>query len=104
MSFSNKLKEIRKEQGYTLLELAGRVGVSEATVQRWESGNIKNIKYDHIMKLSEVLGIGPSVLMGWTNEDAPKTIAAHHDSTQWTEEELNEIEEFKRYVLSKRKK
>ena len=31
------------------------------------------------------------------------TIAAHHDSKEWTQEELDEIEEFKRYVLSKRK-
>lgn len=30
-------------------------------------------------------------------------IAAHHDG-DWTEDELNEIEQFKEYVLSKRKK
>lgn len=30
------------------------------------------------------------------------TIAAHHDEEEWTEEELNEIEEFKKFVLSKR--
>ena len=31
------------------------------------------------------------------------TIAAHHDNENWTEEELREIEEFKKFVLSKRK-
>lgn len=42
------------------------------------------------------------------HEDAPpyniNTIAAHHDEEDWTEEELAEIEEFKRYVKSKRNK
>jgi|GEM_PF-1910683 len=31
------------------------------------------------------------------------TIAAHHDGIDWTEEELEDIENFKKYVLSKRK-
>ena len=30
------------------------------------------------------------------------TIAAHHDDVDWTDEELEEIENFKKYVLSKR--
>lgn len=32
------------------------------------------------------------------------TIAAHHDEVDWTSEELEEIENFKKYVLSKRNK
>ena len=32
------------------------------------------------------------------------TIAAHHDEEDWTAEELEEIENFKKYVLSKRNK
>ena len=32
------------------------------------------------------------------------TIAAHHDGDEWTEEELEDIENFKKYVLSKRNK
>ena len=38
----------------------------------------------------------------YMNDDSINTIAAHHDSEDWTEEELNEIEEFKKFVLSKR--
>lgn len=32
----------------------------------------------------------------------PETIAAHHDGEDWTEEELNEIEQFKKFVKMKR--
>ena len=42
--------------------------------------------------------------MNGTYDNQINTIAAHHDEAEWTEEELEEIEEFKRYVLSKRKK
>lgn len=37
------------------------------------------------------------------SENSPHTIAAHHDGEEWTDEELDEIEEFKKFVLSKRK-
>jgi len=34
--------------------------------------------------------------------DSIETIAAHHDSEEWTEEELAEIERFKEFVRMKR--
>ncbi len=75
MAVSNVLKIRRKELDYTLLDIAKKVGVSEATVQRWESGNIKNLRYDKIIALSEVLNISPAQLMGWDNNSS-------HDSSQ----------------------
>ncbi len=32
------------------------------------------------------------------------SFSAHHDGEEWTEEELEDIENFKKYVLSKRNK
>jgi transcriptional regulator with XRE-family HTH domain len=52
----------------TLLEVADKLGVKEATVQRYESGAIKNLKYDTITALSDVLRCDPAYLMGWTDE------------------------------------
>ncbi|MCI7301480.1 helix-turn-helix domain-containing protein [Ihubacter massiliensis] len=65
MSVSKTLRHRRKELDYTLLDIAKMVGVSEATVQRWESGNIKNLRYDKIIALSNALNVSPSCLMGW---------------------------------------
>lgn len=39
---------------------------------------------------------------GSEDEQHIDTIAAHHDAEDWTPEELAEIEEFKKYVRSKR--
>lgn len=71
---AQRFKDCRKAKGLTLLSIAKRLGVTEATVQRWESGAIKNIKYDHIVALAEVLDCTPQFLMGWeiqNDEPAP---------------------------------
>lgn len=59
-----RIKERRIELGYTLLSVAQRIGVAEATVQRYESGAIKNIPQNRIFQLSEVLECSPVYLMG----------------------------------------
>ena len=40
MSIGKKIYERREALGLTLAQLADRMGVSEATVQRWEAGVI----------------------------------------------------------------
>lgn len=65
MSLSTVLKERRALLGYTLLDIAKKMDVSEATVQRWESGSIKSLRYDRITKLADVLQVTPAYLMGW---------------------------------------
>ena len=64
-SISSVLKIRRKELGLTLAQIAEQIGVTEATVQRWESGNIKSLRHERITKLAEILGVSPAVLMGW---------------------------------------
>lgn len=68
--------------GLTMRELAARVGVSEGTISRWESGNIQNMKRDKVAALSKVLEIPTEVIMGW-DSDADrfrKTAKAFNDS------------------------
>ncbi len=59
------LKNRRIEKGLTMKEVASKVGVSEGTISRWESGNIENMRRDKISKLADALGISPSEIMGW---------------------------------------
>lgn len=55
----------RKEKGMTQKELAEKVGVSEATISRWESGEIKNMKRKFVGALANALGISPLLFMDW---------------------------------------
>lgn len=62
------LTDRRKELGLTMKEVAEAVGVSEATVSRWESGAIANMRRDRIQALSKVLKVRPTYIMGLTEE------------------------------------
>lgn len=69
MNFGDRLKEARLKRGVTLQELGERIGKTEATIQRYESGNIKNLKSDIIEELAFVLRVSPAYLMGWLPEE-----------------------------------
>lgn len=66
---SNYLSDRRKELGLTMKQVAQGVGVSEATVSRWESGQIANMKRDKINIYAKVLQVKPTFIMtGETDE------------------------------------
>lgn len=77
----NVLKQKRLEKNMTLKDVAKKVGVSEGTISRWESGDIENMRRDKISKLADALNISPAVIMGWDKDKAlPSNIsvpAAH---------------------------
>ena len=58
MGFKERLKEKRVEAGLTQAELAEKSGVSRATIAGIESGAIKNVKTDTLLKLSSALNAG----------------------------------------------
>lgn len=62
------IKTRRKELGITLEDIGNYVGVSKATVQRWETGSISNMRRDRIKKLSEILQIAPEILLEAENK------------------------------------
>lgn len=63
------IKWLRERKNLTQEEVAERVGVTKATVSKWEKGDIENMKRDKIAKLSEVFEISPLELLGM---DIPK--------------------------------
>lgn len=71
------LKGRRLELELTLEDVAKRVGVSPATISRWESGDIANMRRDRIAALAKALQISPAVIMGW-DVDTPIPPGAHH--------------------------
>lgn len=68
MEIKDILKNRRTELGLTQLDVANAVGVSEATVSRWESGDIANMKRSRIASLASVLKMSPSIIMGLNEE------------------------------------
>lgn len=68
-NISSVLQERRKALGLTLAQIAEMTGVTEATVQRWESGNIKTLRHERITTLADALGVSPAYLMGWESQE-----------------------------------
>lgn len=74
MEFKDKIKFNREKLNLTLNDLAKMVGVSAPTIQRYESGEIENVRRDKIAKLAKALDVSPSYLMGWEEHSNVKPI------------------------------
>lgn len=70
MEIKDILKNRRIELGLTMKEVSEIVGVSEATISRWESGDIANMRRDKIVALANALQMSPAVIMGWEEPPA----------------------------------
>lgn len=69
MIWNDRLRRLREQNGYTLKEIAGKLGVSEAMVSRHESST-KNIPYDNIEAYAKIYGCTPSFIMGWNSDNS----------------------------------
>lgn len=59
----------RSELNMTLDDVAEIVGVTKATVSKWEKCDIANMKRDKIVKLATALNISPLLLVGVEPEE-----------------------------------
>ena len=82
-SIGEKIYKLRSERGLTLEELAQKIGVGKSTVQKWETGSIKEMRRDKIQALADVLGVSPEFFF-----DIPK------DEQYYTDDEAMEMIEF----------
>lgn len=63
--WNERIHERRIEKGITLAQVAEKLGVTEATAQRYECGSIKSIPYECMCAYGELLNCSPAYLMGW---------------------------------------
>ena len=64
ISVGELLRNRRMELSLTQRQVANKVGVTEATVSRWESGDIDNMRRDKIAGLANALRVSPLLIMG----------------------------------------
>lgn len=122
ITLSDRLKELRKENNMTQSDLGKILGVGKTTISMYENGN--STPNDEIkLKIAEYFNISLDYLLGkseiknYTNLDTPmskidkfvkenkiNTLAAHFEGEEFTEDDLEDIENFIRYVISKKKK
>lgn len=68
MKMGEKIKQRRLEIGFSVDEIANRLGKNRATVYRYENGNIKDLPIDVLVPLAEILETTPAELVGWGSD------------------------------------
>lgn len=100
--FNINLKNARERKEITQKELAERIGVAKSTYSLYESGN-REPNVQTIRKITDVLEVTADELLGLENEPIP-TLAAHKGGENFTPEELDKIEEYKKLLIAARPK
>ena len=67
----DRIKEARQKLGYSAEQVAAFLGVSPATVYRYENGDISKLPSKFIKPLAEYLCVSPGYLMGWSDDNPP---------------------------------
>lgn len=68
-----RIKARRKDVGMTQEELGKKIGVTKATINKYETGVVINMKRPTIEKIAKALDVDPGYLMGWNDN----TTSAH---------------------------
>ena len=63
MEIKDIIRNRRLALGLTMKQVADAVGVNEATISRWESGEIDNMRRDKISALAKILSIDPVLFL-----------------------------------------
>jgi transcriptional regulator with XRE-family HTH domain len=66
----NRMKKRRETLNMSYQTLANKVGISKSTLQRYETGNIRNMPIDKLESIAAALQVSPVYLMGWENNDS----------------------------------
>lgn len=73
---NSNIYSLRKSLKMSMEELGNKIGTTKQTIQKYESGEIKNIPYDKINLLAEALNVTPVELMGF--DDMPNVKEVRH--------------------------
>lgn len=65
MDIGERIKKRRKELGLSAEQIAEKLRVSPATIYRYESNDIMNMRIDKLEPIAKVLRTTPAYLMGW---------------------------------------
>lgn len=110
MSVELELKDLILERYKSLREFAIKIDMPYSTMDTILKRGVDKANVYNIIKICKELNIDTEALGEGRIECKQtdyqvSTIAAHKDKidVDWTEEELEDIENFKKYVLSKRK-
>lgn len=98
MNFLKNLENLMIEKNINRSELARACGLSTSTVNSWWNRSCENISLQTLLKLSQYFNVSLEALVN----SPPAKVYVYND-TEFTEEELQQIDKFANFVKSQRK-
>lgn len=97
MIWNERIKELRKDRHLTLKDVADKLGVTEATAQRYESNAIKTIPYETIIKYAEIFYCSPAYIMGW-EESVQDDLNLKRETEKMNQEQISRLIEYAKFL------
>ena len=107
--FIDRFNELIENSSESIPQIANNIGLNKSTVYRYSSGETTP-KIPTVEALARYFDVNPAWLSGYDVEKRikkskfPETIAAHLEGDKLTESEVEELEKYIEYLLSKREK
>ena len=102
MGLTDKLDILMKERNINKAELARQSGVPYTTIDGFYKKGSENAKLSTLKKLCSYFDCSLDYLAD-DNVNEPRTMAAHFDGDEYTEEEITKIKEYAAFVKANRK-
>ena len=100
-NFSNILRLLRSERDMSQQELADSLGISKSSVNMYERGE-RQPNFETLELIADYFNVDLDYLLGRTEKTThiipPSTVAAHFDGTEYSEEQLDRIKAFAKFI------
>ena len=97
-----RIRQLRQESGYTQQELGKKIGQTKSNISKYETGALEP-GIDTLKTLSRIFNVSLDYLLCNSEIKNPsETKETINKDNEYTKEEKKEIENFKRFILSKR--
>lgn len=102
-----RLRDLRKNKGYTQKKLSNMLNVDLSTIGKWEIHNVTPAS-DLLIKLANIFNVSVGYLLGADDpidldEQSEPQVAFSGGADDLTEDELAQVQDFIAYLKSKRK-
>ncbi|WP_440682102.1 helix-turn-helix domain-containing protein [Cysteiniphilum halobium] len=99
------LKQLRKDNKLTLQAVADKLGVTKATVFKWESSDV-NIKSSYIFKLASLYNVSPDLLISTPIKENEKIVTLPYKMVPllYPEKDINILDKLNKELISMKNK
>lgn len=84
MDVGERIKFRRKQLGLSAEQIAAKLGVSPATVYRYESKEIMNMRIDKLEPIAKALHTTPAFLMGWDGSSGSDRVSSDGNTSDFS--------------------